>query len=668
MSDRSNRGLVRDLRLLGVGVAICISSTLLARPLFAASNAELIKKMRVADSALTKAETLYKENKTHDAAAAYSQAQDALAAIADEQSLSQRLLPLKRRLVTLHDSMELDGATLPAISASLMVDASDAGTGASTKPQAKSPLSKSPATKSTLTAKTTPKKPLGKNATLAGGAAVSFVSDVAPLLVSKCGRCHVQKSLGKVSMVSYASLIRGAGGLAVVMPGDGKGSRIYEVIESGDMPRGGGKVDSAELATLTRWIDQGAKFDGRDPNAQLTSLVGASTTPSTDEPQKLEVAMATGRDTIRFSRDIAPVIIDNCLECHGTGNKPGGNLRMSTFAELLQGGASGLELQPGVPAASLLLRKLKGLAGDRMPLKKPALSNEVIAKFEKWIAEGAHFDGNDPKETVEMTAEVYRADHSTSDQLAADRLVRAKDLWHLAVPGQPPAVKETKNFTLLGDASPAVIDEVATVAEQQATRIAQMFKAPEDKPLVKGRITLFVCRQHYDYSEFAKMVESRELPPNAQGHFRYNTINSYGVIVPPTDSKDYSLVALVGQQIAGNYIASIGRSPAWFAEGVAAATAQKLDRTDARLRGWEQMIPGIIASTPKPEAFLNEDLPAEVNDCLSMGFAKTMMSNTSRFQQLLFAIKQGQDFEKAFEQIYRLPTVNAAAAWAAKNG
>ena len=229
--------------------------------------------------------------------------------------------------------------------------------------------------------------------------------------------------------------------------------------------------------------------------------------------------MATGRDTIRFSRDIAPVIIDNCLECHGTGNNPGGNLRMSTFAELLQGGASGLELQPGVPAASLLLRKLKGLAGDRMPLKKPALSNEVIAKFEKWIAEGAHFDGNDPKETVETTAEVYRADHSTSDQLAADRLVRAKDLWHLAVPGQPPAVKETKNFTLLGDASPAVIDEVATVAEQQATRIAQMFKAPEDKPLVKGRITLFVCRQHYDYSEFAKMVESRELPPKRARSF-----------------------------------------------------------------------------------------------------------------------------------------------------
>ena len=64
-------------------------------------------------------------------------------------------------------------------------------------------------------------------------------------------------------------MMQGAKNLAVVMPGDGKGSRIYEVIESGDMPRGGGKVDMAELTTLTKWIDQGAKFDGKDPTQTL---------------------------------------------------------------------------------------------------------------------------------------------------------------------------------------------------------------------------------------------------------------------------------------------------------------------------------------------------------------------------------------------------------------
>ena len=51
---------------------------------------------------------------------------------------------------------------------------------------------------------------------------------------------------------------------------------------------------------------------------------------------------------------------------------------------------------PGKPSESLLVRKLKGMAGDRMPLNKPALPDDVIAKFEKWVATGARFDGPDP--------------------------------------------------------------------------------------------------------------------------------------------------------------------------------------------------------------------------------------------------------------------------------
>src|SRR5208283_3380421 len=97
----------------------------------------------------------------------------------------------------------------------------------------------------------------------------------------------------------------------------------------------------------------------------------------------------------------------------------------------------------------------------------------------------------------EMVADVYRAEHPTNEELAADRLTRAKRIWRLAIPDDPGQVKESKNFALIGNVSPAVLDEVATLAEQQATVIGGIFKAPADKPLVKGRITLFVCRQHF---------------------------------------------------------------------------------------------------------------------------------------------------------------------------
>ena len=660
--DRSQSNSFRSVLLMVV-------VSLVAAPLLAAPSAEQTQKLHAADAALTNAESLYKANKMHDAAAAFTEAQDALVEVAAAPEMAQRIQPLKKRLINLHDMMELDGAKVPAIAAALTSAAPATSTKpvptkpVATKPEKPAAVAKTPITKPLTKPLPPGKKPVG----LAGD--VSFIRDVAPMLVAKCGRCHIDKNSGQFSMASYTAMMRGAKNLSVIKPGDASGSRIYDVIESGDMPRGGGKVEMAELTTLTKWINQGAKFDGKDPTDGLKELVGPGVTTNAAPEMKLEAMAANGKESVRFARDLAPVIVEQCLDCHGNGNNPGGMLRLNTFNQLLVGGTSGLIVLPGKPATSLLIRKLKGLGTERMPLKRPALSASVIAMFEKWIAEGAHFDGSSPKDSLEMVADVYKAEHSTHEELAADRFARAKRLWRLAIPDDPGQVKETKNFALIGNVSPAMLDDVATLAESQVATIGKIFKAPEDKPLVKGKMTLFLCRQRFDYNEFGKMVETRELPPNGEGHFRYNVINAYGCIVPPAaGSKDYSLVSLVDQQIAGIYIASLGRSPAWFSEGVGAATALRLDKTDARLKGWEAAIPGIISSTPKSEVFLNHGLATEVNDCLSLGFAKALMANASRFQQLLTALKQGEDFDTVFRRIYRLSPNELAAAWAARAG
>ena len=254
-------------------VLSAILACCLDRPLQAAApTAEQTQKLHAADAALTKAELLYKENKMREAAASFSQAQDALVEVAAAPELAQRIQPLKKRLISLHDMMDLDGAKVPAVATALASAAPDAS---ATKPASTKPVSTKPE-KPPVVAKTPVTKPLTnplkKPVGLAGG--VSFVRDVAPMLVAKCGRCHVDKNSGMFSMASYAALMRGAKNLSVVMAGSGKGSRIYEVIESGDMPRGGGKVEMAELTALTKWIDQGAKFDGKDPNQGLNELVG----------------------------------------------------------------------------------------------------------------------------------------------------------------------------------------------------------------------------------------------------------------------------------------------------------------------------------------------------------------------------------------------------------
>lgn len=89
---------------------------------------------------------------------------------------------------------------------------------------------------------------------------VSFSKQVAPLLTAKCGGCHISGRRGGFQFTSYEALMK----TGMVQKGQAGSSRIVEVIETGDMPRGGGKVSKDELNTLTSWIDAGAPFDGPD--------------------------------------------------------------------------------------------------------------------------------------------------------------------------------------------------------------------------------------------------------------------------------------------------------------------------------------------------------------------------------------------------------------------
>jgi len=656
-------------RLAGLCLLALIGSLAIDRlstALWAAPTAEQAQKIRAAAALVSKAETLYKSNRLPEAVSAFAKAQAAVVDLAAAPELAAQVDPLKRRLVDLHDQLELDGAKVPALDAAVQ-NVSAAPVAPAKTPPAKAPPADKPPPAKTPPAKTPP-KPNAKIspadvAAAAPGGNISFVHQLAPLLVQKCGKCHVSSNKGMFSMATYTAMMRGVKGATVVSAGKGKDSRIVEVIESGDMPRGGGSVSAAELAMLVRWIDQGAKFDGRNPAQSLATM--SPNSPLKGDPiEKLDVAFATAKDTIHFARDIAPVLADHCLECHGTQQSSGG-LQLSDIKALLKGGNSGLAVMPGKPDESLLIKKLKGTAGERMPFKRAALPAETIAKFEKWIAEGAHFDGGDPAESTEKIADAYRFAHLSAEQKATERGAQAKRLWHLAVPTDPGLVKETKNFFIIGDASAAAMDQVAVVAEQMALSVGRMYKAPDDKLLLEGRIVLFVCRDRNDYTEFGRMVEERQIPASGRGHLRYDGVTAYGCILPPAGD-EYSLPALIGQQVGGLYIASLGSSPRWFYEGVGSAIGLRINARDPRLRQWEDAIPRVVAQTPKPEMFLKHGLTQEENDVLSLGFAKSLMRRTGEFQELLGAIRQKREFAVAFQRIFGAPPEAAAKAWLQK--
>ncbi|HVY71497.1 MAG TPA: c-type cytochrome domain-containing protein [Verrucomicrobiae bacterium] len=99
-----------------------------------------------------------------------------------------------------------------------------------------------------------------------------------------------------------------------------------------------------------------------------------------------------------FRQEVAPILVQKCLACHGP-DKTKGNFRLDTYEWLAKGGASKEPVfVPGPPAGGKLLQLLETKdPDDRMPQKDDPLPPAQIHLIERWVGEGAKFDGPDPK-------------------------------------------------------------------------------------------------------------------------------------------------------------------------------------------------------------------------------------------------------------------------------
>ncbi len=100
------------------------------------------------------------------------------------------------------------------------------------------------------------------------GSVVSFKSTVVPILVKHCGTCHVRQSKGDFSMSSFEKLMAGSPGGDSVVAGKPDDSLLFQLMESGDMPPKS-QVPEKDLNLVKKWIEEGAQFDGDDPQASL---------------------------------------------------------------------------------------------------------------------------------------------------------------------------------------------------------------------------------------------------------------------------------------------------------------------------------------------------------------------------------------------------------------
>src|SRR5439155_11750082 len=106
-------------------------------------------------------------------------------------------------------------------------------------------------------------------------------------------------------------------------------------------------------------------------------------------------------EPLSFKRDIAPLLLNNCLACHGPKKAEGG-YRIDTFDRLTSAGDS---TQPGFVAKDLdgseAFRRITSTdVKERMPLEGDPLPPEQVAILKQWIEAGLPFGGPDPKASL----------------------------------------------------------------------------------------------------------------------------------------------------------------------------------------------------------------------------------------------------------------------------
>ncbi len=113
----------------------------------------------------------------------------------------------------------------------------------------------------------------------------------------------------------------------------------------------------------------------------------------------------TGAET-DFEREVAPLLIRRCLECHDEANASGGFV-LANGPALQKGGDSGVAVRADNPSESLLLQRV--LAGEMPPPRQGVarpLPKDEVATLQRWVEQGAKWPESRKLDPYEMTTDV----------------------------------------------------------------------------------------------------------------------------------------------------------------------------------------------------------------------------------------------------------------------
>jgi hypothetical protein len=413
----------------------------------------------------------------------------------------------------------------------------------------------------------------------------------------------------------------------------------------------------------------------QDPQPKTNAKKKTKAAPKKGMPADEAAAPADGQ--IKFSRDIAPILVANCGNCHkpDTQQFRRSKFSLANFDGLMKGGNAGPPIVAGSPEESLLVQRIHGENGPKMPPGQANLGETAKNKIAMWIKDGARLDSgvdaNAPMAKYAASPEDLRkaelAKMSTSDR---DKKTEASALDRLkkADPTANPEVTSSAHFLLFAEMPKDRATNLLKVMEAQYGKLYRVL--PNGKGLAgPEKIGLYVFKQRKGYTEFVRTVENQDVDNGDEARAKLNVESPYVLAVDPvaggaepssTTSKkggrskkgsddsptgpERALAGLLTEQLTSSALIGAGKPPRWVTAGVGALFASQVEPRSPyyrRLRAAAYEQCRLDWPTKATEALGDQTKPETVR---AVGFAISewmVTTDSSVFPQFLNAMLEG---------------------------
>ncbi|CAN5912117.1 hypothetical protein BH23PLA1_BH23PLA1_14140 [soil metagenome] len=310
---------------------------------------------------------------------------------------------------------------------------------------------------------------------------------------------------------------------------------------------------------------------------------------------------------LSFTRDIAPVLVGNCVGCHNPQERRGG-FDLSTFQQLMTGSETGQVIVPGKPEESELVLRIKGESTPKMPANNRDLAADTISRIERWVRDGAVLDaGVDPSallRDVTVTPEALRKAElaKMSDEERDERLSDfARDRWRRAGETDAPEMISSPHFAFFGDLPEDRAERALKSMEGAYTWLKGLLSQP-GKPALDWpeKVSLYVFNDAARYAEFVRSVQNQAVETGEQARANLGVEGPFVVVLDPhgggeapvparapsrrpggaadePTGPERGLDGLLAEQLGIATVSQEGRAPRWLAHGIGAYMVSQVE-------------------------------------------------------------------------------------------